>query len=378
MFDPATLITIAKSIAVTLSNERIRKTIGWIIAAVLSPLILVIALVCSLLSATANHNNAALKISFHAGRILESTPVNYREYIDDMQYSFSLIDGIVAEVNTQMENGDSLDGYLVKAIFYSLFFGEETSSRLEHRKYVDCFVTYEERTHTIENDDGTTSEETYTVAIPIDSLPQIYDNIRGIFNRTITYEDQANANEIYYRALYGTGAPVENDDSAMWDGWTPDQVGDIFFDLSAGEIGTEAVRLGLSRLGDPYSQEQRGQGNYTDCSYFVQWVYKNLGVNLPGTAAEQGRYCVEHGLTISKSSLSPGDLVFWSYKPNGRYLNITHVGIYAGDGKVVDASSSKGRVVYRDIFDSGKQVLYGRPYSEVKRLSANTLISPIG
>ena len=78
----------------------------------------------------------------------------------------------------------------------------------------------------------------------------------------------------------------------------------------------------------------------------MQWVYKKLGVNLPGTAAAQGKYCVDNGLTIPKSSLAPGDLVFWSHKPNGRFMNITHVGIYAGDGKVVDASSSKGQVVY--------------------------------
>lgn len=42
-------------------------------------------------------------------------------------------------------------------------------------------------------------------------------------------------------------------------------------------------------------------------------------------------------------------------------MNIGHVGIYAGDGKVVDASSTKKQVVYRNLFDSNKQVLYGRP-----------------
>ncbi len=70
---------------------------------------------------------------------------------------------------------------------------------------------------------------------------------------------------------------------------------------------------------------------------------------------------VEHNLTISRQNLQPGDLVFWSYKPNGRFMNITHVGVYAGNGKVVDASYSKGKVVYRNLFDSDKQVLYGRP-----------------
>ena len=43
-------------------------------------------------------------------------------------------------------------------------------------------------------------------------------------------------------------------------------------------------------------------------------------------------------------------------------MDITHVGIYAGDGKVVDASSTRGQVVYRNLFDTEKQVLFGRPY----------------
>ncbi|MNI78441.1 Gamma-DL-glutamyl hydrolase precursor [compost metagenome] len=100
---------------------------------------------------------------------------------------------------------------------------------------------------------------------------------------------------------------------------------------------------------------------YTDCSYLVQWVYKQLNIQLPRTAAEQARYIVDHNLAIQYENLAPGDLVFWSYERNGRFMDITHVGIYAGNGKVVDASSSRGQVVYRNLFDGDKQVIYGRP-----------------
>ena len=57
-------------------------------------------------------------------------------------------------------------------------------------------------------------------------------------------------------------------------------------------------------------------------------------------------------------------------------MNITHVGIYAGDGMVVDASS-RGEVVYRSLFDSDKQVLYGRPYAQTTAASSG-FISPLG
>ena len=45
MADPATIAAVATAAAAALSDERTRKTIGWVIAAVLSPLILVVVLV---------------------------------------------------------------------------------------------------------------------------------------------------------------------------------------------------------------------------------------------------------------------------------------------------------------------------------------------
>lgn len=132
--------------------------------------------------------------------------------------------------------------------------------------------------------------------------------------------------------------------------------------LPPGVLGSQAVELALTRLGDPYSQLKAGQGSYTDCSYLVQWVYKQLEVGLPRTAAEQARFIVDNGRALNADELKAGDLIFWSYEKNGRFMNITHVGIYAGNGKVVDASSSRLQVVYRNVFDADRQVLYGRPY----------------
>lgn len=141
-------------------------------------------------------------------------------------------------------------------------------------------------------------------------------------------------------------------------------------DLSFGEAGNpetgnSAVDLALTKLGTPYSQSLRDQGGYFDCSSFTFWVYSRLGVNLSyggsNTAASQGRYIVEHNLAVSKDNLLPGDLIFYSFKTNYRYLNITHVAIYCGNGYVVDASSSKGKVVCRPIYNTNKIVLCGRP-----------------
>lgn len=138
-------------------------------------------------------------------------------------------------------------------------------------------------------------------------------------------------------------------------------------DLIPGETGNAAVDLALTKLGTPYSQELRDQEGYFDCSSFTYWVYSQLGVSLmyngANTAAAQGRYIMENNLAISYDSLAPGDLIFYSFGVNNRYLNIGHVAIYAGDGYVVDASFSKKKVVYRPIYNTNNIVLCGRPYS---------------
>ena len=139
-------------------------------------------------------------------------------------------------------------------------------------------------------------------------------------------------------------------------------------DLIPGETGSKAVDLALTKLGTPYSQERRNQEGYFDCSSFTYWVYSQLGIYLQhggsNTAAAQARYITENNLAISYNSLAPGDLIFYSFEVNNRYLNVSQVAIYAGNGYMVDASFSKKKVVYRPIYSTGSIVLCGRPYTE--------------
>lgn len=74
----------------------------------------------------------------------------------------------------------------------------------------------------------------------------------------------------------------------------------------------------------------------TDCSGFVQSVYKELGICLPRTAKDQYIYTER----IIESEAITGDLVFFS--KNG---TVNHVGIYLSNGTFVHASSSKGVVI---------------------------------
>ena len=170
---------LAKIAAAALSDEDTRKRLGWIVAAICSPLILTLALICALLSGSAEHNNSAVLLCFNGGTIPNKTPAEYVAYIEDMRRCFTLLDDAIAAVNGMTENSNSLDGIRVKAVFYAIFFGEDTPSRRAHRQFVDCFVTYEERTRTVTDEDGTETEESYTVALPITDIAAVYGNIDG-------------------------------------------------------------------------------------------------------------------------------------------------------------------------------------------------------
>jgi len=78
-----------------------------------------------------------------------------------------------------------------------------------------------------------------------------------------------------------------------------------------------------------------------DCSSFVLRVYSGAGIALPRTVREQLRV----GTAVDAAELRPGDLVFFAFARRPA----DHVGIYAGDGRVVHVSASTRRVQLADL-----------------------------
>ncbi len=112
---------------------------------------------------------------------------------------------------------------------------------------------------------------------------------------------------------------------------------------AAPQVESDVLRTALAYRGVRYRYGATG-GNGFDCSGFTGHVFRKKGVSLPRTAHEQ----FNKGKKVSAGEMKEGDLVFFHTTRSG----ISHVGIYAGSGKFVHASSSGGRVRV-DRLDSG-------------------------
>ena len=112
--------------------------------------------------------------------------------------------------------------------------------------------------------------------------------------------------------------------------------------------GSAAVSHAMSKLGAPYRWGAAGPSAF-DCSGLVSWAYKKVGVSLPRTSRAMSRV----GSPVSKSALRPGDLVFF-------YTPVSHVGIYIGGGKVVNASQPGTPVKVSNIS--------GMPFNSARRV----------
>jgi peptidoglycan DL-endopeptidase CwlO len=93
----------------------------------------------------------------------------------------------------------------------------------------------------------------------------------------------------------------------------------------ANNIGTIALRYALTRRGDPYIWGAAGPDQF-DCSGLVVWAFSQEGIALPHYTGSLWN----SGLHVSRANLRPGDLVFF-------FADISHVGMYVGNGLMVDA-----------------------------------------
>lgn len=322
MAAPAAVIAVKAALAAA-ADKRARTAILSVVAAVLTPFILIVVVLLCTLSGTADHNNAAVDLTFHGGYLSSEMPVEYRMYIEKMRESFQDLDEVLDEINGMCEDG-MVDDYRVKSVFYALFFGAD-QPRMgdeDYRAFADCFVTYEER----QDEDG----NSYTVAVPITSLDTIYGSLESVLNRAVTTEDRSNAQRIYTQAKYGSAG------GAGGNGLPP---GIAMGNGSFRTLMEEATKY----IGWPYVWGGSSPSTSFDCSGYVCWVYTQSGVyNLPRTTA-QGIF--DQCSVVSREEAKPGDLIFFT----GTYASgspVSHIGIYVGENQMLHCGNPIG---YADI-----------------------------
>jgi len=90
-------------------------------------------------------------------------------------------------------------------------------------------------------------------------------------------------------------------------------------------VGYQALQAAISREGDPYVWGAAGPSAF-DCSGLVVWAYAQEGIALPHFTGDLWN----SGVHVTRADLEPGDLVFF-------FADISHVGIYIGNGMMIDA-----------------------------------------
>lgn len=110
----------------------------------------------------------------------------------------------------------------------------------------------------------------------------------------------------------------------------------------------EANKQSLDKMvkalqGRPYVWAEEGP-NHFDCSGFTYYMYGSMGIEIPRVAREQAK----NGNEIKMNELVYGDLIFFDTEKNPKG-NITHVGMYLGDGWFTHASTTEYEIVYSNL-----------------------------
>lgn len=119
-------------------------------------------------------------------------------------------------------------------------------------------------------------------------------------------------------------------------------------------IGEEVITYARQFLGGRYVYGGNSLTNGVDCSGFTQQIMKHFGVSIERSSRSQ---YASNGYKVSESEILPGDLVF--YGSNGK--RVDHVGIYAGNGQIVNASDARSGIKMSKLH-------YGKPLIGIKRV----------
>jgi SH3-like domain-containing protein len=105
---------------------------------------------------------------------------------------------------------------------------------------------------------------------------------------------------------------------------------DLSRNLASGVSGAAIVQYAMKLLGYPYTATGNSPSTGFSCIGFVSYVYRSLGINLPGDLSDAMAFAPP----VSFSSLLPGDILYFQ---NTVWAGLSHAAIYIGAGKFIHA-----------------------------------------
>lgn len=386
----AAATALVKAAIALVTDPNARKALGWVLVAVFSPVILLVAFLCCLGSGTAEHNNCMADYCFYGGTYSGEIPAEFEGQMTAMRAAFSSLDSAVSSVNAIAESS-SLDPTQVKAVYYVLC----SEASTDPGSFATCFYSLEERTRTVTttNEDGeeVESEEDYTVSVP-HSLHTAYQLLSAFLGRNITEKEKEAVQSIYLR-IAGNGG--EGYDGSYLRGNAPSVELDIstFTDpdsKNASDLAAYAIHAWESGWGyvwgtygnvltEPlleYKVEQYpdGVGQYetfirshwmngrtTDCVGLIKgygWLDPDTLAIRYGTNGmpDIGANAMCHNATVSGPISTMPDTPGLAVWMDG------HIGVYIGNGEVIEASSTKKGVIKTQLAGRGWSMWLEIPY----------------
>jgi peptidoglycan DL-endopeptidase CwlO len=196
--DPATVAMIAKAAIALATDKRTWTVIGSIIAALLTPFILLVICLLSFGSEGQENNRNAIRAVFEGQKLPEGLDKEYISYLSDMADNFQKLDDAVASLG-DLDEGE-VDVVFAKSVFYSLYFGSESLdfSESQYRDFARCFIHQEDR-EVIEDN----SKKMVTITVATQDMGKIYARLSVDCGIAVSSEDIANAMSVWSIVRYG-------------------------------------------------------------------------------------------------------------------------------------------------------------------------------
>lgn len=105
-------------------------------------------------------------------------------------------------------------------------------------------------------------------------------------------------------------------------------------------IGENVVNIAYSLLGSAYAYGGMGSTAF-DCSGFVQYLYKKVGISISRSSSTQ----MYDGVAVNYDDILPGDILNWGYSDG----TSTHSALYVGNGKMIHAANPSMGVILSDV-----------------------------